>query len=170
MSRLLRAAVLLVAVLALAGATGCFLSNTDENAYVDQFNTVQNDFASNLAQAKAANRFARGVAKAQGSGESSELNVKAEAIQNFDTLEKANDKVIANLKAVDPPAKVESLHKELLSEMQQFQVQVKNRAASLTTSDGSTFEAALAQFATELGQSGTKIRKTIAGINDKLQE
>jgi hypothetical protein len=156
MTRLLRAAVLVVAVLALAGATGCFGSNSDENAYVDQLNKVQNDFASSLAKAQ--------------SSAPSRLNAKAQAIQNFDTLETAIDKLIADLKAVDPPAKVESLHNELISEMQQFQVQVKKGAASLTTSDGPGFQAALAQFATEAGQFGTKISKTISGINDKLQE
>jgi hypothetical protein len=171
MTRLLRAAVLLVAILALAGATGCFGSNSDENAYVDQLSKVQNDFASSVAKAKVQNNSASSVAKAQAQGSApSGLNAKAQAIQNFDTLEKANDKLIADLKAVDPPAKVESLHNGLISEMQQFQVHVKKAAASFTASDGPTIEAALAQFTTELGQFGTKISKTITGINDKLQE
>jgi hypothetical protein len=156
MTRLLRAAVLLVAVLALAGATGCGGSNSDENAYVDQLNKVQNDFASSVAKAL--------------SSEPSRLDAKAHAIQSFDSLETAIDKLIVDLKAVDPPAKVESLHNELLSEMQQFQVQVKKAAASLSSSDPEAILAAQAQFATEAGQLGTKIRKTISGINDKLKE
>ena len=156
MTRLLRAAVLLVAVLALAGATGCFGSNSDENAYVDQLNKVQNLFASSLAKAQ--------------SSAPSRLDAKAQAIQNFDRLETAIDKLIADLKAVDAPANVESLHNELIGEMQEVQVQVKKGAASLTVSDGPGFQAALAQFATEAGQFVTTIRKTISGINDKLQE
>ena len=64
------------------------------------------------------------------------MDAKAQAILSFDGLEKANDKLIADLKAIDPPEEVESLHKQLLSEMQQFQVQVKDAAASLTASDG----------------------------------
>jgi hypothetical protein len=171
MTRLLRAAILFVAVLALAGATGCFGSNGDENAYVDQLSKVQNDFASSVAKAKVQNDSASSVAKAHAQGIApSGLNAKAQAIQNFDTLEKANDKLIADLEAVDPPAKVESLHGLLIFEMQQFQVQVKEAAASFTASDGPTIEAALAQFPTELGQFGTKISKTISRIKDKLQK
>jgi hypothetical protein len=138
----------------LAGATGCGGSNFDENAYVDQLNKVQDDLASRAAKLQAP----------------SGLDAKAQAIQTFDSLETANDKLIADLKAVDPPEKVASLHKELISEMQRFQVQVKKSAASLTASDGPAIEAALAQFATEARQSGTKISKTISGINDKLQQ
>jgi hypothetical protein len=156
MTRLFRAAVLLVAVLALAGVTGCFGGNSDENAYVDQVNKVHNDFASSVAKAL--------------SSAPSQLNGKAEAIQDLGGLETAIDKLIADLKAVDPPAKVESLHHELISEMQQFHVQVKKAVASLTSSDPQVIVAAQAQVATEAGQFGTTIRKTISGINDKLQE
>ena len=171
MTRLLRAAVVLVAVLVLVGATGCFGSNSDENAYVDQLSKVQNDFASSVAKAKVQNDSARSVAKAQAQGTApSGLNAKAQAIHNFDTLEKTNDKLIADLKAVDPPAKVESLHGLLIFQIQEFQVQVEKAAASFTASDGPTIEAALAQFTTDLGQFGTTISKTISGINDKLQK
>jgi hypothetical protein len=156
MTRLLRAAVLLVAVLALAGATGCFGSNSDENAYVDQLNKVQNDFASSTAEAL--------------SSAPSQLNGKAQAIQSLGNFETAIDKLIADLKAVDPPAKVESLHHELISKMQRFHVHVKEAVASLTSPDPQVIVAAQAQVATEALQLRTTIRKTISGINDKLQE
>jgi hypothetical protein len=152
----LRSAVLLVAVLALAGATGCSGSNSDENAYVDQLNKVQNDFASSVAKAL--------------SSEPSQLDGKAQAIQSLGGLETAMDKLIADLKVVDPPSKVESLHHELISEMQRFHVHVQDAVASLTSSDPQVIVDAQAQVATEAGQFGTTIRKTISGINDKLQE
>ena len=156
MTRLLRAAVVLIAVLALAGATGCGRSNSDEYAYVDQLNKVQNDFASSVAKAL--------------SSEPSQLNGKAQAIQSLGSVETAIGKLIADLKALDPPAKVESLHNELIKEMQQFQVHVEEAVASLTSSDPQVILAAQAQVATEAGQFGTTLRKTISGIDDKLQE
>ena len=156
MTRLLRAVVLIVAVLALAGATGCFGSNGDENAYADQLNKVQNDFASSVAKAL--------------SSEPSQLDFKAETIQSLGSLETAIDKLLADLKTVDPPAKVESLHHELINETQQFQVRVKEAVASLTSSEPQVIVAAQAQVATEAVQFGTTLRKAISRINDKLQE
>jgi hypothetical protein len=153
MSWPLRAAVLLVALLALAGSTGCSGHTSDENAYVDQLNKVQSDFASSVAKAL--------------SPAPSRMNAKALAIQRLGSLETATDKLVAGLKAVDPPAKVKSLHHELIGELERFQVQVKKAVVSLTSVEPTD---AQAQVATAALQFGPTIRKTISAINDKLQE
>jgi hypothetical protein len=147
-----RAVVLLVAVLSLVGAGGCGGSNSDESAYLDQLSKVQNDFASSVAKAL--------------SSAPSQSNAKAQAIQRLGSLETETGKLVADLKAVDPPAKVKSLHHELISEMERFQAQVKKAAVSLTSVEPTDAEA---RIATAAGQFGPNISKTIAGINDKLK-
>ena len=150
MKRLLRAALVLTAVLALVAAAGCGSDTKSSNDYVNALNKVQTDFADSVSKTSAA-----------GSG--------GKAADVFTNLSTAIDKLIADLKGVEPPDKVKDLHNELISEMTQFKSQVEAAGASLKSGDAAKIVAAQTKFATEASALGTKIGQTIDGINKKLQ-
>jgi hypothetical protein len=150
MKSLLRLTLLLATVLALVAATGCGSDTKSSNDYVTALNKVQTDFAASVSKTSAA-----------GSG--------TQAADVFTNLSTAIDKLIADLKGVEPPDKVKDLHNELISEMTQFKSQVEAAGASLKSGDAQKIVAAQTKFATEASQLGTKIGQTIDGINKKLQ-
>lgn len=155
MTSLLRAAVVCAAVLSLVAAAGCGSDTKSSNDYVSAINKVQTDFANNVQKV--------------GSTPSTGSDPAATAKKTFTDLKAAIDKVIADLKDVKPPDKVKSLHSELVSEMQQFGDQVKSAADSLSSKDPQAILSAQSKFATSASTLGTRISKTIADINTKLQ-
>jgi hypothetical protein len=154
MSGVLRSALLLGAVLALVAASGCGGDTKSSNDYVESLNKVQTDFADSVQKTSAPS-----------SGSSTD---QAQAV--FDNLDEAIDKLISDLKGVEPPDKVKDLHNDLITEMTQFQAQVKTAGAALKSGDPTKIVAAQKQFAADASTLGTKIGQTIQGINDKLQD
>ena len=150
MKRLLRAALLVTAVLALVAATGCGSDTKSSNDYVNALNKVQTDFANSVSKTSAT-----------GAG--------TQAADIYTNLSTAIDKLVADLKEVKPHDKVKDLHNELISEMTQFKSQVEAASASLKSGDTAKVVAAQTKFATEASALGTKIGQTIDGINKKLQ-
>ncbi len=155
MTRLLRATLLLTAVLALVAAGGCGGSDTkSSNAYVKELNQVQTDFVNSISKATASS----------GTGSAQER-----AKNTFASLDTSIDKLISDLKGIEAPDKVKSLHNDLIDEMTQFKAQVNTAADSLASGDTTKIVAAQTKFATEASQLQTQIGKTISGINTKLQ-
>ncbi|HEX6712001.1 MAG TPA: DUF6376 family protein [Thermoleophilaceae bacterium] len=155
MTSILRAAVICVAALALV-ATGCGSDTKSNNDYVDAVNKAQTDFADNIQK----------VGSSAPSGADAAAGVK----QTFSDLKTAIDKVIADLKAVEAPDEVKSLHNELISEMTEFGTQVKSAASSLGSGDAQAIATAQSKFATSASSLGTRISKTISDINTKLRD
>jgi hypothetical protein len=91
------------------------------------------------------------------------------AQETFTNLKTAIDKVIADLKNVQPPDKVKSLHSDLISEMTQFDNDVKAAGNSLSSKDPKAIATAQTKFATAASALGTRISQTISQINQKLQ-
>src|SRR4051794_25435152 len=119
MTRLVRATLLITAILALVAAGGCGGSDTaSSNDYVKDLNQVQTDFVNSISKATSS----------AGTGTPQE---KAKA--TFDSLDTSINKLISDLKGIDPPDKVKSLHQDLIDEMTQFQAQVKTAASTLAS-------------------------------------
>jgi hypothetical protein len=137
-------------------AAGCGGDTKSSNDYVADINKVQTDFANNVQKV--------------GSTPSSGSDPAAAAKKTFTNLKTAIDKVIADLKGIEPPDKVKDLHNELISEMQQFDDQVKSAADSLNSKDPQAILSAQSKFASSASTLGTKISQTIDNINKKLQE
>jgi hypothetical protein len=156
MTRLLRATLLLTAVLALVAAGGCGGSSDTKssNDYVKELNQVQTDFVNSISKATASS----GTGSAQD-----------QAKNTFASLNTSIDKLITDLKGIEAPDKVKSLHNDLIDEMTQFKAQVNTAADSLASGDTTKIVAAQTKFATEASQLQTQIGKTISGINTKLQ-
>src|SRR5436190_24092055 len=105
MTSLLRAVAVCAATLALVAAAGCGSDTKESNDYLNAINKAQTDFADSV----------------QKIGSSASGSSPAEKAKNtFDSLEQAIDKVVADLKAVNPPDKVKDLHRQLVSELSQF--------------------------------------------------
>jgi hypothetical protein len=142
------------AALSLVVAAGCGGSSTSSNDYVTALNKAQTDFAASV----------RKVGSSSAGG-----NPTASAKKTFSDLSAATDKVVADLKAVEPPDKVKDLHQQLISEMTQFRAQVKAAGDSLTSNDPNAILSAQSKFASSASSLGARISKTIGDINAKLQ-
>jgi hypothetical protein len=134
-------------------AAGCGSDTKTSNDYVNAINKVQTDFANNVQKVGSA---------------PSGSDPTAAAKKTFSDLNAAIDKVISDLKAVKPPDKVKDLHNQLVSEMVQFNGQVKAAGDSLSSKDPSKILAAQSKFASDASTLGTKISQTIDQINQKL--
>ena len=150
----LRAAVICLAALALV-ATGCGGDTKKSNDYVDAVNKAQTEFADNVQKVNSGSAGGDPAAAAK---------------KTFSNLSAAIDKVIADLKAVDPPDKVKDLHSQLVSEMTEFDNQVKAAGDSLGSGDPQKILAAQQKFATSASSLGTRISSTIDAINTKLHK
>jgi hypothetical protein len=117
-------------------------------------NKVQTDFADNVRKV--------------GSSSPSGSDPAAAAKKTFSDLQSAIDKAISDLKGVEAPGKVKSLHNELISEMETFKSQVNEAASSLDSKDPQTIVKAQTKFAQSASTLGTKISQTIDSINKTL--
>jgi hypothetical protein len=145
-------ATCLAALFLVAG--GCGGGTESSNDYVSAINKVQAKFANDV--------------KKVGANQSGSTPAAA-AKRTFSNLQAAIDKAVADLKAVKPPAKVKDLHSQLVSEMTQFESQVKAAGASLSAKDPKTIETAQSKFAASASTLGSRIAQTIGAINKKLQ-
>ena len=153
MTSLVRTAAVCLAVLSLVAVAGCGSDTKSSNQYVEAINKVQQDFANNVQKV----------------GQSSAgSDPQAAAKKTFSDLKTAIDKVIADLQGVKPPDKVKDLHNQLISEMKEFDDQVKSAGDSLSSKDPQAILKAQTQFATSASTLGAKISKTIDDINTKL--
>jgi hypothetical protein len=135
-------------------AAGCGSSSQSTNDYVSAINKAQTQFANNVRKV----------------GSTPAGSDPAKAAKNtFTNLQAAIDKVVADLKGVKPPDKVKSLHNDLISEMTEFDNQVKSAGDSLSSKDPKAITAAQSKFASSASSLGTRISQTISQINQKLK-
>src|SRR3954447_5928398 len=156
MTSLVRMAAVGLTALALIAAAGCGGDTKSSNDYVTAINKVQTEFAAN-------------VQKVGSSSAAAGSDPAAAAQKTFADLKTAIDKAVADLRGVDPPDKVKDLHAELISEMTQFDAQVKAAGDSLGSGNPTKILAAQQKFASSASTVGTKIETTINAINTKLQ-
>ena len=154
MTSVVRASAVCLAALSLVAA-GCGSDTKAKNDYVDAVNKAQTEFADNIQKA--------------GSSTPSGSDPAAGAKQTFTALGAAIDKVIADLKAVEPPDDVKDLHNKLISQLNDFGGQIDQAASALGSGDLKAIAAAQAKFAQSASSLGTEISKTISDINTKLQ-
>jgi hypothetical protein len=144
MSRLV--AILVVLAVGVT-AVGCGGDTKSKNDYVDAVNEAQNAFVSSVQKLNT------------GTGSDS-----------FEQLDVAMTKVISDLKAVEPPSEVESLHNELVKALGDFKNAVAAVGDAVASKDLKKIAAAQEKFASESTAASAKIQSTITEINKKLQE
>jgi hypothetical protein len=144
------------AALALVVAAGCGGDTESKNEYVDSINKVQTDFADSVSKSTSA---------AAGSGDAQER-----AENTFSSLSTAIEKLIDDLRGIEPPDEVARLHDRLISQMDEFNGDIKKAGDALGSGDPQQIVKAQTDFATSASSLGTEISQTISDINTELQK
>ncbi len=146
-------ALLAVAVLiALAVGTGC---GSDEKAvkYVEQVNVSQTAFARTLTRLQ------------------TDITPDSSAAADRATLDRfqvAITKVVADLRGIDPPGRVSSLHDQLISEISKYGSTIQDAKAKFASSDPKQILSAQTELSASVSQTAAAINATIDEINKKL--
>jgi hypothetical protein len=143
-----------LAALSLVAAAGCGSDTRPASDYVRAINRVQADFAKNVEKVRAA---------------PAGRDPTTTARRTFRALGVAIDRVVADLRAVKPPAEVKSLHGRLIAEMGEFDTQVQAAGDALSSQSRRKILAAQSKFAAESASLGARVAKTIDAINRKLR-
>ncbi len=152
MRRLLAA---LLATTAVLGLSACGSDDTEQrNAYADQLNRAQGDFAKSFRDL---------------SGEITSTTTPGEGRKTLQGFEDAVDDVVSDLRRIEAPEGIGPLHKRLITEIADYGEEIRTaKEAYETRSPRKILEAqnALADATTAI--SG-RINRTIAAINKGLQ-
>ena len=140
-----------LAIILTLGLVACGGDTEEKNDYVAAVNKAQTDFASSISQAPS------------GASASDPGSV-------FDKMAASVDKVVADLKAVEPPDAVKDQHATLVSELEEFGTAIEDAGDSLSSRDPQKIASAQAEFAQKASDVGTKIGTAIQQINSELQE
>lgn len=150
--RLLTAGAVVLAVA--LGAAGCGGSVEKSNTYVDQVNLAQTQFASSFT------RLSREITAS---------STPAEDRKTLRAIQGSIAKTVTNLRAIDPPDEVKSLHGDLVDAIAGYGDAIGTAEQGLS---GTVAEAtrAQAQLATDTGRASTQVTAAISAINQKLRE
>ena len=134
---------------------GCGSNGVDEaNRYVDAVNHAQTQFAGTM------DRLSGRISS------SSSLTADARVLRTFDT---ALGRVMIQLRDAKPPAKVASLHRRLVGEMDAYGARVRREARVLRSKDTTRLVAAQQRLLTATDQVSRDINATIDRINRQLK-
>jgi predicted small lipoprotein YifL len=151
-----RALLALCAVLSLVGVAACGDKNSQRaNDYVTAVNRAQNDFAATFNKLQA------------------QITPKSSPKQDRATLgkfEKAIDRVVAQLRAVQAPANVKTLHAQLVAAIASYRDAVEKARRAFATKDRDKLVKAQASLVRSVTRISARITRTINQINDKLHE
>lgn len=134
---------------------GCGSDTKAANDYVDAVNRAQNDFASTFDRL------------------SSQITSTSTAQQDQRTLngfKRAVDKVVGDLRAVEPPSKVEDLHRELVGEISSYGKEIDKAKSAFANGKPKAIIKAQTQLVTAVTRVSGQINRTIDAINKKLRE
>lgn len=149
-------ASLLVAALLGLGLVACGGDDVEEsNAYVQAVNTAQTSFAQTFDKLQ------------------SQITTQSSAKQDSATLgefEGAIAAVVKDLRAVEPPGAVTTLHEQLISAIEGYGTTIKEARKAFQSDDASKVLAARTQLSTDVASTSTRINQTIDAINRKLRE
>ena len=134
---------------------GCGSDNKSANSYVDAVNRAQNDFASTFDRL------------------SSQITSTSTPQQDQKTLngfKRAVDKVVGDLRAVEPPSEVKGLHGELVGEISSYGKEIDKAKSAFANGSPKTIIKAQTQLVTAVTRVSGQIDRTIDAINKKLRE
>jgi hypothetical protein len=144
-----------LAVLALVAVAGCGSDNKSANAYVDAVNRAQNDFASTFDRL---------------SSKITSTSTPEQDQKTLDGFKRAVDKVVVDLRAVEPPDKVKPLHAELVNEISSYGEEIDRAKKAFADGSPKAIIKAQTQLVTAVTRVSGQINRTIDAINKKLRE
>ena len=133
---------------------GCGTDTKASNAYVDSVNKAQNDFASTFDRL------------------SSQITSTSSPQQDQKTLDgfkRAVDKVVGDLRSVEPPDKVKPLHGELVGEISSYGREIDRAKSAFAKGSPKAIIRAQTQLVTAVTRVSGQINRTIDAINKKLR-
>lgn len=154
MSRVVRVVVSLAAAVSLVGTAGC--GDTERNNdYVDAVNKAQNAFAATFDRLQ---------------GEITSTSSPNKDKTTLNRFQAAIDKVVADLRAVDTPERVKSLHQRLIAQIASYGDEIDKAEKAFSSKDPARILGAQSRLVTAVTQVSTKINATIDAINKRLRE
>jgi hypothetical protein len=145
-----------LATLALGIVTAGCGSNTDAaNDYVDAVNRAQNDFASTFDRL---------------SSRITSTSTPQQDQRTLDGFKTAVDKVVVDLRSVEPPSKVKGLHAELVGEISRYGKEIDKAKRAFANGSPKAIIRAQTQLVTAVTRVSGQINRTIDAINKKLRE
>ena len=150
-----RLALVLAAVALAVVAAGCGSDKKAANDYVDAVNRAQNDFAATFDRL---------------SSKVTPTSTPSQDQKTLDGFKRAVDKVVRDLRAVEPPSKVEALHRELVAEISTYGTEIDKAKRTFAEGDAKAILKARTDFGTAVTRVNRQIQRTIDAINKKLRE
>jgi hypothetical protein len=148
-------ALLALALLLLAGASGCGGDqNKADNAYVDAVNQAQSDFAAT---------FDKLAAKI------SATSTPQQDVRTLQGLRGAVSGAVKRLHAIKPPDRVKTLHAQLVTALGDYAGALARAQEAFATSDPQQVIAAETRLTSAVTQLGVRINHTIDAINSRLR-
>jgi hypothetical protein len=147
-----RAGVLLALILAVVAA-GCG-GDKDHDAYVKALNEAQTGLAQRFAALQ------------------SRITPTSNAAQDIKTLrayEAAVGTTVSDLRAVEPPDGLASLHRRFIDEVAAYGTALRKARADLTRDDPRAILAAQGRLRSAVTAAGRRLDATIQAINQKLE-
>ena len=144
----------LAVALALAVAVGaCGGDTKTKNAYVEDVNRAQSDF----------------VAVVDDSGTRIQGNASdEETATQLDMIRAAAAKVVVELRAIEPPDNVKTLHASLVKEAQGLVAAFKKAADAYRSKDPSQILSAKVDLTNDIDRVNKQLNATITQLNEKL--
>jgi hypothetical protein len=151
-----RLLVALLAATVLVAAAGCGGGNANrDNAYVDQVNAAQSQFASTVKRL------------------TGRVTADSSPTQDRRTLRsftKAVDEVVVDLRRIQPPTPVRGLHRDLVADMDAYAGEVHSAASSVTSGDADKLVASQQRLLRATTTVSAQINQAIDEINQTLRK
>jgi len=127
----------------------------DANAYVDAVNRAQTGFAQTVQRL---------------SGRISSSSSPAQDRRTLRSFNGAVSDVVGDLRQIEPPSDVASLHRRLVQEMGSYGAEVRRATSTLASDDPRRLVAAQQRLLRATDTVSGRINRTIGAINRRLRE
>ena len=150
---------LLTVILVVAAAVGLTACGADKaaeerNAYADQVNRAQNDFAQSFKSLS--KRITRTTTPGRG----------RKTLEGFET---AVDNVVLDLRRIDAPSDLQPLHRRLIGEIAGYGRAIHRAKLAFATGSPQRILRAQSALVSSTTEISARINRTIAAINRRLQ-
>ncbi len=149
-----RALVVALALALIVAAAGCGGDSKTTNAYVDAVNKAQADFAATFDRL---------------TGRITQSSSQQQNRRTLAQLKTAIDKVVADLRAVGPPAKVNRLHARLIAILTRYGEAIDSARTAYLSGDPQRILTAQTDLTTAVTKVSNELNTTIESINKRLR-
>ena len=146
---------LLAAVAIGAVVAGCGTETKKANDYVDAVNRAQNQFATTFDRL---------------SSRITSTSTPQQDQRTLDGFKRAVDKVVGDLRAVEPPDTVKTLHDQLVAEIASYGREIDKAKSAFANGRPKEIIRAQTELVTAVTRVSGQINRTIDAINKKLRE